>query len=143
MLEETHVCFIETFQNLLNRLGMQQATSDVLHKVRFHPSNTNILVVYLVVAFLQGKGMVPYKCSLTKHLIQMFRLISSIQLVFVCNHSAKIQKICEIYKKNLLIVGFFLTFNRVSTCYHPILKGMGIRAGVIIIVQFNGRSRPP
>ena len=54
MLEETHVCFIETFQNLLNRLGMQQATDDVLHKVSFHPSNTNILVVYLVVAFLQG-----------------------------------------------------------------------------------------
>ena len=54
MLEETHICFIETLQYILNSLGMQQATADVLHKVSFHPSNTNILVVYLVVAFLQG-----------------------------------------------------------------------------------------
>ena len=78
MLEETHVCFIETLKNFLDRLRMQKVSIYPFCEVFLHSFTADILLVQTVVTFLQGKGMVPYKRSLAKHLIQMFRLIGSI-----------------------------------------------------------------
>ena len=78
MFEETHVCFIKTLKNFLNRLRMQNVSIYPFCEMFLHPFTADILLVQTVVAFLQGKGMVPYKRSLAKHLVQMFRLIGPI-----------------------------------------------------------------
>ena len=78
VVKETHVCSIETLKNLLNRLRMQKVSIYPFCEVFLHPFTADILLVQTVVEFLQGKGMIPYKTSLAKHLVQMFRLIGSI-----------------------------------------------------------------
>ena len=51
-----------------------------------HPGCTNILVIEAIVPFLQGQCMIPYKAGLPEHLIEVLRLGSPVEFVFVCNH---------------------------------------------------------
>ena len=122
MLEETHVCPIETLKNFLYRLRMQKVSIYPFCEVSLHPFTADILLVHTVVAFLQFKCMIPYKASLAKHLVKMFRLIGSIQLILVCNHDSKFTCLsCNEFneKSNRIPSDYFALSNNHDFSYAP------------------------
>ena len=59
---------------------------DPLDKVGLHLTDADIFMIQPVISFLQGQCMIPYKAGLPEHLVEVLRLGSPVEFVFVCNH---------------------------------------------------------
>ena len=78
MLEETLVGRIEAVKNFLCGLAMQEVTMNPFGEMGFHLTDADVFVIQAVVPLLQGQSMIPDKTSLSEHLIQVLRSVSTI-----------------------------------------------------------------
>ena len=72
---QTLVRLVKPLLYLLYRLRMQIGTFNSFCEVFLQVYGRNILSENYIVFFLQRKRMIPYKASLTKHVIHVFRIL--------------------------------------------------------------------
>ena len=120
MVEETLIGYVKTFYDLLDGLRVEALHPITLGKMTFEAIDADVFAKEPIIAFLQGKAMIPYKARFSEHSREILVALGVIELVLVRNHTTNILKMSELIK--------CLTTKKSRGRFHPTTEVVGFHA---------------